>query len=185
MTLSLIADIAVAALLVVAIVYAVRLNRQLVAMRQGKNELEAIAVSFEKSMGRAGDSFARLKTSTQQLQEAIRKAETLRDDMTFLLERGTATADRLEGVVRTARHGKDAGTGAATGAGLAADDSDEARAELVADRALRAGGRVVPGPGRGRLRAAEGAPAKPAASAAPEARSEAERDLLRAIRAAR
>jgi len=181
MTLSLIADVAVAVLLVVAIVYAVRLNRQLVAMRQGKTELEAVATSFEKSMGRAGDSFARLKTSSQQLQDAVRKAETLRDDMAFLLDRGTAVADRLEGVVRTAR--KETGIGSAAGP---ADDADaEARAELVADKALRAGGRVVPGPGRGRLRNAAGAPTKPAEPAAPVARSEAEKDLMRAIRAAR
>lgn len=179
MTLTLIADIAVAVLLAVAIVYAVRLNRQLVAMHRGRAELETAATSFEKATGRAGDSIARLKTSTQQLQEAVQKAETLRDDMTFLLERGTSVADRLEGIVRTAR--KTSGTGAGVGGTGGLVDDDEARAELVADRALRAGGRVVPGPGRSRPRP-EGAAPKPAA---PDARSEAEKDLLRAIRAAR
>jgi len=180
MPLTLIADIAVAILLAVAIVYAVRLNRQLVAMRQGKAELETAATSFEKATGRAGDSIARLKTSTQQLQEAVQKAETLRDDMTFLLERGTSVADRLEGIVRTARKTSGTGGAGATGGNGLVDD-DEARAELIADRALRAGGRVVPGPGRGRPRPEAAAP-KPAAT---DTRSEAEKDLLRAIRAAR
>ncbi len=182
MTLSLIADAAVAALLVVAIVYAIRLNRQLVAMQKGKSQLEAVASSFMNATGRAGDSIARLKTSAQQLQEAVGKAEALRDDIAFLLERGTAVADRLEGVVRSAR--KEAGTGAF--AGSPPEKADEDRAELVADRVLRAGGRVVPGPGRSRPAPAErtvaAAPAKPAA---PPARSDAERDLMRAIRAAR
>jgi hypothetical protein len=37
------------------------------------------------------------------LQECIDKAEILRNDLQFLIDRGTSTADRLETVVRSSR----------------------------------------------------------------------------------
>ena len=44
-----------------------------------------------------------LRATIDVLQERIKKAESLRDDLVFLVERGNGTADALEELVRTAR----------------------------------------------------------------------------------
>lgn len=129
MTAALILDIAIAALLVVTIAYAVTLNRRLAAMRKDREALENLAASFEKATGRAGDSIAKLKASTDDLQDSIRRAESVRDDLSFLLDRGGAAADRLETIVRAARKEAGMGPAAAKAAGEPdaepTDDKDE------------------------------------------------------------
>ena len=52
---------------------------------------------------RAEDSTVQLRATIDVLQERIKKAESLRDDLVFLVERGNGTADALEELVRTAR----------------------------------------------------------------------------------
>ena len=158
MTLSLILDIAVAGLLVMTIVYAIRLNRRLTVMRQDRDELAAIAANFDKAASRAGDSIAKLKASTESLQEGVRKAESLRDDLAFLLDRGGSAADRLEAAVRAARQ---------EGAGTLAPAPRRGKTETEPSEP------VV-------LRAPRRAPAK-----RQDDDMDAERDLLRAIQAAR
>lgn len=159
MTLPLILDIAVAALLVVTIVYATILNRRLTAMRRDRKELAAVAASFEKAIARAGDSVTKLRTSTENLQESIGKAESLRDDLAFLLERGGSAADRLEAAVRAARR-EGATIGPASPVPV-----EEAAPERVEPAPLRAPRRAPPRPARDDMNA--------------------ERDLLRALQAAR
>ena len=44
-----------------------------------------------------------LRATIDVLQERIKKAESLRDDLVFLVERGNGTADALEELVRTVR----------------------------------------------------------------------------------
>jgi hypothetical protein len=103
MPLSLILDIVLAVLLIVTIGYAVALNRRLGALRQNKDELERLARGFVETTSRAENGIGELKSMTEILQERIERAESLRDDLVFLTDRGNATADRLEGVVREAR----------------------------------------------------------------------------------
>lgn len=103
MTFSLFLDIFLAILLVVMIGYAVVLNRRLGEVRRDKSELENLASSFGDSTLKAGESIVKLKNTADDLKERIEKAGTLRDDLVFLLERGTSTADRLEEAVRAAR----------------------------------------------------------------------------------
>ena len=108
MTLPLIVDLSVAILLVVTIVYAVALNRRLAGLRKDKAALEVAAASFEKATNRAGTGIAKLKTDSAELHEMMRTAQSLRDDLAFLIERGGSEADRLENVVRDARDHEDA-----------------------------------------------------------------------------
>jgi hypothetical protein len=103
MTLSLGLDFAFAILLVITIGYAIVLNRKLGTLRQHKEELERLAVTFSQSTARADESIQRLKKTTDDLQNGINKAQGLRDDLTFLIDRGSLTADRLEQGVRGAR----------------------------------------------------------------------------------
>lgn len=103
MSLTLGLDIAFAVLLVITIGYAIQLNRKLGNLRQHKEDLEKLAMTFAQSTTRADESIQCLKKSTDDLQRGIDKAQGLRDDLTFLIDRGMATADRLEEGVRGAR----------------------------------------------------------------------------------
>lgn len=103
MTLSLLIDIVVALLLVVTIGYAVVLNKRLGNLRRDRGELEKLAINFHTSTERADESIARLSSSVEGLQDQIEKAESMRDDLIFLTERGSSAADRLEDVVRQSR----------------------------------------------------------------------------------
>ena len=103
MTLSLGLEIAFAVLLVTTIGYAIALNRKLGNLRQHKEELERLAMTFSKSTIRAEDGVQRLKSNTVQMQKSIVKAQALRDDLALLIDRGSLAADRLEEGVRGIR----------------------------------------------------------------------------------
>ena len=100
---SLILDILVAVLLVVTISYAVTLNKRLGTLRSDKAELRQLALNFAEATTRAEDSTSELRATTEVLKAQIGKAESLREDLVFLVDRGNGTADRLEELVRTAR----------------------------------------------------------------------------------
>lgn len=103
MTFSLVLDILIAVLLVVTISYAMVLNRRLDRLRKDKAQLEKLSASFGEATLKAGQGTLVLRNTTGALQECIDKAEILRDDLQFLIDRGTSTADRLETVVRSSR----------------------------------------------------------------------------------
>ena len=145
MTPSIALDILVAVLLVTTIAYAMVLNRKLSHMRKHRAALENISASFADATSRARESTLKLRGSTEELRECTGRAGAIRDDLQFLIERATATADRLEDGVRSARAG-----------GASPSVETPARAE-----------RRPSGEGRGS-----------------QAASEADRELLRAIRAA-
>jgi hypothetical protein len=101
-------DILVAALLAVTIVFAAVLNRRIGKLRGDWHELEKMAAGFRKATVHAEDSIGKLKISTERLQERIDKAQSLCDDLAFLIDRGGATADRIESEVRATRNHRDA-----------------------------------------------------------------------------
>ena len=103
MPMSIILDILVAVLLVVTIGYAVVLNKRLVSLRGDKEELERLTRGFIETTERAETGIGELRSMTDILHERIKRAESLRDDLLFLMERGNSAADRLEVVVRNAR----------------------------------------------------------------------------------
>lgn len=99
-------DILVSILLVAMIVYGVILNRKLTALRSNKAELDVLIHSFNDACSRAEAGVRSLRSATEEahrLQQYLARGQMLRDDMSFLIERGTGLADRLEGTVRTAR----------------------------------------------------------------------------------
>ena len=136
MTLSLTLSVVMTVLLVVAIGYLVALNRKLGTLRRDKARLESLAASFGQATLRAEESIGRLKNTADTLQERIEKAQALRDDLAFLVDRGTTAADRLEGAIRASR------TKAPPVAAGAGDDSIQPRSEAEREllRAIRSAG---------------------------------------------
>ena len=154
MPYSLIVDILVAVLLVVTIAYAMVLNKRLAKLRGDKAKLEKLAANFRDSTARAEESIHKLKHTADLLQARIDKAQALRDDLAFLIDRGGQAADSLEDLVRETRE-----------------------AVGVKPRSIRPGAVEAP------ARPAPG-PAKPIVEDEEDGRSQAERDLLRALRSA-
>ena len=157
MPYTLIIDIAVAVLLVVTIAYAITLNR----LRRDKKDLENLARTFGESTQRAEENLNQLRTVAQALDIQMQRAQTLRDDIAFLADRGGSTADRLEELVREARDGlgvvpKPASTSAGTQKQRKAPAVESRHAESQGKRDSESGGI--------------------------EPRSDAERELLRALR---
>jgi hypothetical protein len=140
-------SIAVILLLAATLFHAVRLERRLGVLKRDRAALEALVKGFNDATIRAEAATARLRGAAEgagkALSAQLEGAESLKSDLAFLIERGEALADRLDGSVRTARSS------------------------------------AAPPP---RLAAPE--PAEPA-EAEPRLRSQAERDLLRALKLAR
>jgi hypothetical protein len=106
------------------------------------------------------------------LQERVEKAQSLRDDLAFMIERADTMANRLENAVRSAR----------------VDGPAKLEGGRGAEAPVRGGASERPAPRGAGSRAAQQA-AIAAAAAASEAegdeRSEAERELLRALQSMR
>lgn len=134
-------------LLAATLLYAVRLERRLGVLRRDNAALEALVAGFNEATARAEASTARLRAAAegagQQVAAQTEAAERLRGDLVFLIERGEALADRLDGRVREAR----------------------ALANAPEPRGVA---RAMPEP-----------------ADAPKVRSQAERDLMQALRLAR
>ena len=171
MSLEFILEIVVAVLLVMLIGYAYVLNKRLAGLRNDKDELERLARGFVETTERAEQGIGELRSMTEILQERVKRAESLRDDLVFLMERGNAAADRLEGVVRDARD-KAGVSPAPAGTGEPAGRPAKAKSD-------------PPPQGRDAQPAArEPLTADPADRPAPDDVSDAERELLKALRSA-
>ncbi len=107
MTTGMILDVVVILLLVPTIIYAVILNRRLAALRRSREELSKVVASFNEATMRAEAGIPKLKKATTEanhtLKDRVEKAQTLRDDLAFMIERAEELASRLEGAVRAAR----------------------------------------------------------------------------------
>jgi len=197
-------DLAIILLLVPTIIYAVILNRRLSTLRKSRGELAKVVSSLNEATMRAEAGIPKLKKATHEansaLQDRVEKAHSLRDDLAFMIERSEEMADRLEGTVRTGRTGNvqpaaaplpvrsavapDPSVAARTlaGAALASDGDEEIdlRAVIGAARAeANVTGQREAGPSSGGVRPA------PETYVDEDERSEAERELLKALQSAR
>jgi hypothetical protein len=139
-------------LLTATLFHAVRLERALGFLKRDRAELETLVATFNASTHAAEAGVERLRGATdgagRQIQRQIDVATTLKEDLTFLVQRGEGLADRLDEIVRTAR-------------------PVLAAAEPAVPRNGYASSVVTAGPEE------------------PKLRSQAERDLLKALRMAR
>lgn len=172
---SLTLEIVLAFLLVVMIWYSVMLNRRLTRFRGNREQMEKLAATFNDATTRATDSIGDLRIASDALQDQLAKAESLRDDLVFLVDRGTIAADRLEENVRLARDDQSASGGKSapveTADPLEVVEPVRQRPAPKVASAGRDDDALVPAALAGARKA--GAP-----------RSEAERALLKAIRSA-
>jgi hypothetical protein len=200
MTLTLMVEIVVAVLLLVTLAISLVLNRRLGNLRANQDEMRRLIGDFDKALTKARQGLTELKTASAAAdtahEERLKAAKTLRDELGFMIETGDRLADRL--------------AGEASGNRAARQDRPAAAERMVADRAgmervLERAAMERPEPVRPDLRNGghpngAGAPVTPfppkKPSIAPaagsggrdfkiEPRSEAERELLMALRQAR
>jgi hypothetical protein len=171
-------------LLAVTLFHAVRLERALGVLKRDRAVLEDLVAGFNESTRAAEAGIERLRGATdgagRQIARQIDQSQRLKDDLGFLTERGDRLAERLEGAVRSARMYADQ---------QSINPSPAASAPVVATSAPS---HTPPQtPSQTPSHAPEPAPVPPPNYAAaeppsgPRLRSEAERELLRALRAAR
>jgi len=157
-------DILLVGLLTATLFHAVRLERALGVLKRDRVALQDLVASFDASTRAAETAIERLHAATEgpgrQIQRLIESGTTLKEDLTFLVQRGEGLADRLDDCVRTARPT------------LAVSETPAARSPYAAQ--------LEPEPPR---RRANNEPAP--REAEPKVRSQAERDLLKALRMVR
>ncbi len=112
MTLSLLINAALCLLLAATIVVGLILIRRLGALRAAQGELAAMGEIFVAATAKAEAGLAELRKTAEAdgeaLQDRVASARGLKDDLTFLIDRAEAAADRLEraiGQSRTAGQG--------------------------------------------------------------------------------
>ncbi|MCW8915305.1 MAG: DUF6468 domain-containing protein [Magnetovibrio sp.] len=101
MQIGLILDSIIVVLLVLTITYAARLNQRLSQLRGDKKELQALAKTFADATAKAEVGIKSLKISSDELHAEVEKAQALRDDLEYLVERGGRTADQMAASVST------------------------------------------------------------------------------------
>jgi hypothetical protein len=212
MAVSLIMDAVVAILLIATIVFAVKLNGRLAALRNDSERLQGLIRGLQESSGAAEDAVAALKLTAgdagRALQNTIDQAKKLDADLNFLTERAGDVANRLEAGLRMQRDqqpgatvgtsGLSAAQQASASAAAAADaKGNQSRLAMLlkqAEAAEAPSGRIEPSMDRNPARptprpapqAREEPPRQPEPREAPRAaepQSRAERELLRALEA--
>lgn len=107
MNVNIVLDVIVAGLLLATIAYAILLSRRLGALRNDKQQLEALVSSLDISSQRAEAGIASLKEAAerigQQLQQRVEQGKALQTDLSYIIELGGSLADRLEGTIRARR----------------------------------------------------------------------------------
>ncbi|MDB5359971.1 MAG: putative ATPase involved in repair [Rhodospirillales bacterium] len=211
MATTLVMDAVVAILLIATIIFAVKLNGRLAALRNDSERLQGLIRGLQESSGAAEEAVAALKLTAgdagRTLQNTIDQARKLDADLNFITERAGEVANRLEAGLRMQRDQQPGATVGSSGltaaqqaaAAAAAADAKGNQSRLAtllkqAEAAEAPSGRIEPSLDRGPVRpkprpaapAREEAPRPPEPREAPRAaepQSRAERDLLRALEA--
>ncbi|SDH81113.1 DUF6468 domain-containing protein [Roseospirillum parvum] len=189
MSLSLLLDVVIVALLVPTIIYAVILNNRLASLRKNRDALAKVVHSFNEATVRAESGIPRLRRAADEAAEAlaarVEKAHGLRDDLAFMVERAEELADRLENALKGARGEVRPSPGAALAQTPAAvrkpapAEPDTAPAPMPTPTLARRAARVVPGESLSPRLDGEDA------DLPDDERSEAERALLQALQSVR
>jgi hypothetical protein len=160
-------EIALIVLLAVTLFHALRLERALGVLRRDRTALEELVIGFNSSTRAAELGVERLHAAAdgagRQIARHIDGAAGLKDDLQFLMERGNRLADQLDGLVRAGRP-------------LAQETHSNPRPQprgyAAAERDSYAADDMITTP-------------SDADGAEPRVRSQAERELLKALRMAR
>lgn len=94
-------------LLLATLFQAVRLERALGVLRRDRGALEGLVAGFNASTRQAESGIERLRSAAdgagRLIERQVAASISLKDDLSFLTERGDRLADRLDALVRTAR----------------------------------------------------------------------------------
>lgn len=178
-------EIALIGLLAATLFHALRLERALGVLKRDRAALEELVASFNSSTQMAEQGIERLRHAAdgagRQISKQIERAGGLKDDLHFLGERGALLADRLEAVIRSSRavlpeYGFDIAH--APPPTLSRDSLHDSLRAAVREPVPALSREPVPAPEFAAVHAGFD-------EAAPRLRSQAERDLLKALRMAR
>ncbi len=101
-TLTLVLDLVMVGLLAATIAYAIILNKQIVKLRESRGEMAELVRGLNEAMSRAETGVRSLKKTAydtgDDLQRTVAKAQTLRDELEFMIEAADAMANRLGNV---------------------------------------------------------------------------------------
>jgi hypothetical protein len=100
-------EIVLAVLLLATLIQALRLERALGVLKRDRSALEGLINGFNISTAQVESGIQRLRAAAdgagRQLDAQVTKSVSLKDDLSFLSERGEKMADRLERMVKAAR----------------------------------------------------------------------------------
>ncbi len=100
-------EIVLVVLLGATLFQATRLERALGVLKRDRASLESLVVGFNASTNQAESGIQRLRATAdgtgREIEAQLAKSVSLKDDLTFLTERGDRLADRLDTLVRSAR----------------------------------------------------------------------------------
>jgi hypothetical protein len=98
--ISMVFDVALAALLAVMIFYSVRLNKRIAMLRDGEGELQQMIAQFSESSLVAQESARKLKAAGTEaefgVKAAVAKGMALRNDLEMMLDQAELLVDRLD-----------------------------------------------------------------------------------------
>ena len=106
MTLSIILELALSFLLAATLVYCIVLERRLAAVRKGQDGLKTMIGELDAAISGAGASLRALKSAAssaaETLDERLRRARLLADELALLSASGERIAERFEGAAKPA-----------------------------------------------------------------------------------
>ena len=107
MSFSLALDIILVLLLAVTIAYCVLLNRRLQVMRSAQSEMINLIQEFDRATVQAKTGIADLRQAggeiATRLQEQVKRAQALSEDLSFMIDAGDRMAEKLDGRMQSAR----------------------------------------------------------------------------------
>jgi len=100
-------EIALLGLLAATLFHAIRLERALGVLKRDRAALEQMIAGFNTSTRQAEAGIERLRGAAdgagRQIARHLEEARALKDDLTFLMDRGGRLADRIDTLVRSGR----------------------------------------------------------------------------------
>lgn len=136
MALPLIVEIMLSALLAATLVYCALLERRLTALRKGQDGLKDIIAELNGAIANAGASMRMLKAAAsgaaEALDERVRRAHDLIDELSLLTVSGERIATRIErGAPQQSQHNTESGVFAASAGRLEALKPQILRSEAL------------------------------------------------------
>ncbi len=179
-------EVVLVLMLAATLFHALRLERALGVLKRDRTQLEELVAEFNTSTHAAEASITRLHEAAEgagrQIGRHVETAGRLKDDLVFLADRGDRLADRLDQLVRTGRMLEPA-QHVSAGEQRAEPQRREATWHApAAPEPYRPGHAAT---GTSAVLERVGVMERGGEDAAPRVRSQAERDLMKALRLAR